>query len=212
MTDHYYTDKPISKNNVFRYAVNINEVQFQFFSNSGVFSKQGIDFGSRLLIDTVLEDADMIESGLSNEEKPSLADLGCGIGVIGIVLNRLLKINSTYLYDINERAITLAKMNIDNNASKRTYAIKKDIVNEQILERADICVSNPPIRAGKKTVFAFYERTYELLNKNGTFYCVIQKKQGSESTKNKLNELFGNGKIIQRSAGYHIYKCIKNCD
>ena len=80
------------------------------------------------------------------------------------------------------------------------------------MERADICVSNPPIRAGKKTVFAFYERTYELLNKNGTFYCVIQKKQGSESTKNKLNELFGNGKIIQRSAGYHIYKCIKNCD
>ena len=157
MTDHYYTDKPISKNNVFRYDVNINEVQFQFFSNSGVFSKQGIDFGSRLLIDTVLEDADMIESGLSNEEKPSLADLGCGIGVIGIVLNRLLKINSTYLYDINERAITLAKMNIDNNASKRTFAIKKDIVNEQILERADICVSNPPIRAGKKTVFAFYE-------------------------------------------------------
>jgi len=212
MTDHYYTDKPISKDNMFRYTVNIDEVQFQFFSNSGVFSKKGIDFGSMLLMDTVLEDADMIESGLSSEEKPSLADLGCGIGVIGIVLNRLLKINNTYLYDINERAVALAKMNINNNASKRTSAIKKDLINEQISERVDICVTNPPVRAGKKTVFAFYERAYEILNKNGTFYCVIQKKQGAESTKNKLAELFGNSNIIQRSAGYHIYKCIKNCD
>lgn len=209
MADHYYTEKPVSKDNLFKYKVQILDIYFNFYSNSGVFSKQGIDYGSRLLIDAMLLDVEKIESGLTNEEKPSLADLGCGIGVIGIILNRLLKINNTYLYDINERAVALSKMNIDFNASKRTTVKRVDIINGQIEERVDICVTNPPVRAGKQTVFAFYEKAYEILNDGGVFYCVIQNKQGADSTKKKLTELFGNVTVIQRSDGYHVCKCIK---
>lgn len=109
MTNHYYTDKQLTHEDMFEYKARINEVEFRFYSDSGVFSKTGIDYGSKLLIDSVIADIGEQEKGLSNEERPSLADLGCGIGVIGIVLNRLLKINNTYLYEINERAAELAK-------------------------------------------------------------------------------------------------------
>ncbi|HOD93145.1 MAG TPA: methyltransferase [Clostridia bacterium] len=209
MTDHYFADKPQSKEDIFEYKVKINEVDFRFYSDSGVFSKQGIDYGSRLLIDSILLDADKLENGLPSELKPSLSDLGCGVGVIGIILNRLLKINNSYLYDINERAVALAKINIDRNMSKRTYVKKLDITKDSILEKVDICVTNPPIRAGKAVVFAFYEKAYEMLNDGGVFYCVIQKKQGLDSTKKKLSELFPNVDTINRSSGYHILKCIK---
>ncbi|MFA5341248.1 MAG: methyltransferase [Clostridia bacterium] len=209
MADHYFTDKPLSKEDVFEYKVKINDVDFRFYSDSGVFSKHGIDYGSMLLINTVLEDVTKLESGLSNEDKPSLGDLGCGIGVIGIILNRLLKINNSYLYDISERAVTLAKMNIDRNMSKRTYVKKLDVLKDEILDRVDICVTNPPVRAGKPVVFAFYEKAYSILNKSGTFYCVIQKKQGLDSTKKKLAELFCSVETINRSSGYHVLKCAK---
>ena len=199
MTDHYFADKPQSKEDIFEYKVKINEVDFRFYSDSGVFSKQGIDYGSRLLIDSILLDADKLENGLHSELKPSLSDLGCGVGVIGIILNRLLKINNSYLYDINERAVALAKINIDRNMSKRTYVKKLDITKDSILEKVDICVTNPPIRAGKAVVFAFYEKAYEMLNDGGVFYCVIQKKQGLDSTKKKLSELFPNVDTINRS-------------
>jgi len=209
MTDHYFTDKPLTKDNMFEYKVKINEVDFRFYSDSGVFSKQGIDYGSKLLIDSVLLDSDKPESGLSNEDKPSLADLGCGIGVIGIILNRLLKINNSYLYEVNERAAALAKINIDKNMSKRTYIKKMYITKDSISEKVDICVTNPPIRAGKTVVFAFYDKAFEILNEGGTFYCVIQKKQGLDSTKKKLSELFCSVETINRSSGYHILKCVK---
>lgn len=152
MTNHYYTDKQLTHEDMFEYKARINEVEFRFYSDSGVFSKTGIDYGSKLLIDSVIADIGEQEKGLSNKERPSLADLGCGIGVIGIVLNRLLKINNTYLYEINERAAELAKINAGQNRSKRTYVKKLDIVKEDIPEKADICVTNPPIRAGKATV------------------------------------------------------------
>jgi len=210
MTNHYYTDKQLTHEDMFEYKVRINEVEFRFYSDSGVFSKTGIDYGSKLLIDSVIADIGEQEKGLSNEERPSLADLGCGIGVIGIVLNRLLKINNTYLYEINERAAELAKKNAGQNRSKRTYVNKLDIAKEDIPEKVDICVTNPPIRAGKATVFAFYEKAYKMLNENGIFYCVIQKKQGLDSTKKKLTELFSNLETVNRSAGYHILKCIKD--
>lgn len=105
--------------------------------------------------------------------------------------------------------MALAKINIDRNMSKRTYVKKLDITKDSILEKVDICVTNPPIRAGKAVVFAFYEKAYEMLNDGGVFYCVIQKKQGLDSTKKKLSELFPNVDTINRSSGYHILKCIK---
>jgi len=120
-----------------------------------------------------------------------------------------LKINNSYLYEVNERAAALAKINIDKNMSKRTYIKKMDITKESISEKVDICVTNPPIRAGKTVVFAFYDKAFEILNEGGTFYCVIQKKQGLDSTKKKLSELFCSVETINRSSGYHILKCIK---
>lgn len=80
MTDHYFADKPQSKEDIFEYKVKINEVDFRFYSDSGVFSKQGIDYGSRLLIDSILLDADKLENGLPSELSLLYLILVAGLG------------------------------------------------------------------------------------------------------------------------------------
>ena len=73
----------------------------------------------------------------------------------------------------------------------------------------DVIISNPPIRAGKKVVFEIVERAKEHLKLNGFIYVVIQKKQGADSMKKKMEEVYGNIEIIAREKGYYIFKSIK---
>ena len=70
-------------------------------------------------------------------------------------------------------------------------------------------MTNPPIRAGKKTVFKFYEEAYNHLDCGGNFYAVVQKKQGAASSQKKLEELFGNCHVLIKKKGYWVFKSVK---
>jgi 16S rRNA (guanine1207-N2)-methyltransferase len=75
---------------------------------------------------------------------------------------------------------------------------------EHVNMKADVIITNPPIRAGKMTIFRLYEDAFKTLNTGGLFYAVIQKKQGAPSTVSKLTELFGNCEMIDRDKGYWV--------
>ena len=51
-------------------------------------------------------------------------------------------------------------------------------------------LTNPPIRAGKETVFNFYDGAFSKLGSGGELWVVIQKKQGAPSTIDRLNRTF----------------------
>ncbi|MCD7840783.1 MAG: methyltransferase, partial [Erysipelotrichaceae bacterium] len=82
-------------------------------------------------------------------------------------------------------------------------------IYENVKDRFDAIVSNPPIRAGKKIVFQILEDAYNYLEDNGELWIVIQKKQGAPSAQKKMLEIFGNCEIIKRDKGYYILKSIK---
>ena len=73
----------------------------------------------------------------------------------------------------------------------------------------DTVITNPPVRAGKKTVFEFYEQSYAHMKEGGAIYVVLQRKQGADSTKKKLNELFGNCVTLDIKGGYHVMKAVR---
>ena len=76
-------------------------------------------------------------------------------------------------------------------------------------EMFDVVITNPPVRAGKKTVFAFYDQAFEHMNPGSTIYVVLQRKQGAPSSFKKLEELFGNCETLEISGGYHVMKSVK---
>ncbi len=200
---HYFSEvqdvKSVKK--IINYEIK-NE-KFEFLTDNGVFSKTKVDFGTDVMLRTFLNENKKLEN-------IRILDIGCGYGVVSVVLKRFFEKAKILSTDVNERALELTKENIQKNNRTDDFEVRKSFVFDNISENFDVILSNPPIRAGKQVIFEIYEKSFFHLNKNGEFYCVIQTKHGAKSTKKKLEELFGNCTTLVIEAGYRIFKCIKS--
>ncbi len=201
MAEQYFTRNPETEKEIYKYDWNIGRERFYFYTSNSVFSKNGMDFGSMLLVETVVRENEGFEG--------SVLDLGCGYGSMGISIAKFLEKSKVSMSDVNERALELCAMNAKENKVQDRVEIINSSMFDNIQGKYGIIVTNPPIRAGKDVVFAFYEGAYENLSQGGSLYVVIQKKQGAPSTKTKLESLFGNCEIADKKSGYFIFKSVK---
>lgn len=174
--------------------------RFLFVSDSGTFSRDRIDFGTRLLVEAALT----IDSFPS---KGKILDLGCGWGPVGTILLKFHPESRMSFSDINARALDLVKKNLEANVpgGKAAYYLSDGL--EKIDGKFDLILLNPPIRAGKSVVYRLFAEACEALAQHGRFLTVISKKQGADSAKAELERLYGEGKVqdIARKAGFHVY-------
>ena len=73
-------------------------------------------------------------------------------------------------------------------------------------------VTNPPIRAGKQTIYAMFDEAYNRLEAGGTLIIVIRKQQGAPSALKHFEETFGNAEIAAKDAGYWIIRTRKEAE
>ncbi|MCO4525346.1 16S RNA methylase RsmC [Streptococcus infantarius subsp. infantarius] len=191
----YYAENPDSAHDIHELKVTLLGQSFTFLTDSGVFSKKMVDYGSQVLLNT-----------LDFEKGKILLDLGCGYGPLGISLAKVQGVKPT-MVDINNRAIDLAKRNAQKNG------VEADIFQSNIYEKVngtfDYIISNPPIRAGKQVVHTIISESINYLKVGGNLTIVIQKKQGAPSAKAKMEEVFGNVEILKRDKGYYILRSEK---
>lgn len=193
--NHYFTNSNV-KSNLQKTYCNINNRDFIFYTDNGVFSKKGLDFGSRTLINSLL---DMKISG-------KVLDVGCGYGVIGIVLSSFFSSISVDMVDVNKRAVHLCEMNIKENHLDNVNVFYSDIY-ENVKSKYDLIVTNPPIRAGKKTVYEILFKAKEYLNANGILVFVVNKDQGAKSMIKDLSSV-AKVDVITKNKGFFVIKCI----
>lgn len=195
MTKMYYAENPDSAHDIHELKVILLGQSFTFLTDSGVFSKKMVDYGSQVLLNT-----------LDFEKGKTLLDLGCGYGPLGISLAKVQGVKPT-MVDVNNRAIDLAKQNAQKNG------VEADIFHSNIYEKVngtfDYIISNPPIRAGKQVVLTIISESINYLKVGGNLTIVIQKKQGAPSAKAKMEEVFGNVEILKRDKGYYILRSEK---
>lgn len=194
---HYYTDNQNLASQPRMISFDYKGEKLQFNSDIGVFSKNTIDFGTRVLLDTF--------KPLSHVK---LLDVGCGYGVIGLSLAKVGTAVVADLVDVNTRAIDLAKENAKQLQLKDVHVFESSCY-ENVSDQYDLIVSNPPIRAGKIVVHTILEGAYAHLRQNGKLRVVIQKKQGAPSAKAKMETVFGNCEILKKEKGYYILESIK---
>ena len=197
--NHYFSEKPEIKSEKKRIKYTIQNKKFEFITDNGVFSKSKVDFGTDLMLNEFLKKNRGLEV-----EKIKILDIGCGYGVVSVVLKSFYPEISFTLSDVNERALELSEENLKKYGIS-DYHIIKSSAFEKITEKFDVILSNPPIRAGKDIIFKIYSEAYEHLNENGEFYCVIQTKHGAKSTQKKLMEIFGNCDTVTIDGGYRIF-------
>lgn len=195
--EHYFTNNEALKSELRTINYKYKEYVFSFSSDNGVFSKDKIDYGSRLLVETFLE---------TNKEKvESLLDVGCGYGFMGIVLSKILNCSAT-LIDVNKRAVHLTKMNIkENKVNAESYVSD---VYENVEKKYDLIITNPPIRAGKEIVLNILNNGEEYLSDTGTLWFVIRKNQGAKSISKELENRYIIN-ITKKDKGFYIINAKK---
>lgn len=200
MSEHYYSKNPQVKSAPQHWRTTIRGIVLEFQTDAGVFSKGEVDFGSRLLA----------ESFVMPEVSGDLLDVGCGYGPIGLSIAASFPERNVQMVDVNERALALASINAKKNRISNVSIYSSDALAAVHSSHFAGILTNPPIRAGKETVFSIYEGAFEKLAPGGELWVVIQKKQGAPSTITRLTELFGNVDTVVKKKGYSILKSIKS--
>lgn len=194
---HYFSEKQDSPPREKRITIEFCGRSVELFSASGIFSKDSLDVGSRLLIESsdIREDARVL-------------DLGSGIGVVGIAIKMLHPSSTVLLADINERAVTLCKKNIALTGLEGIDVVKSDIY-ESISGRFDYILVNPPQSAGRKVCIAMIEGARDFLAEDGRLNLVARHNKGGSTLEKKMKEVFGNSAQLAKRSGFRVYSSIR---
>lgn len=193
---HYFTESNHTNADYFTFDFRFLENVFHFTSCDDVFSKNEIDEGSLTLIKAVLKDKENYSG--------KILDMACGYGAIGVILSKVLN-TSIDMCDINSLAINLCKINAKNNLKNECQIFESDMW-QNVENKYDHVLSNPPIKTGKSVLLKFLDGIKSYLNDGGDVTIVIKKNLGADSTKKYLTDIFGNCEVLDRHKGYYILR------
>lgn len=191
---HYFTNDKNLKHNIEKKDVMIKTTKFTFFTDNGVFSKKGLDFGTRSLLESLPDDI-----------KGDVLDFGCGYGPIGIYLKKTYDCNVDML-DINERSAELASKNALLNGVDVNIFISD--IYSNVTKKYDYIITNPPIRVGKQILYKILFDAKNYLNDNGKLFLVINKDQGAKSLMKDLEKEY-KVQLINKNKGFFIISAEK---
>lgn len=166
---------------------------FIFNSDLGVFSKDKIDEGSKLLAECYFK---------YGKRDISLLDVGCGIGFLGISISKIMNANVD-MVDVNNRAIHLCKMNMkENDVDGRVW---NSNVYDDVKDSYDVIISNPPIRAGKNVYLRIIEEAFNHLNNDGELWFVMRTNHGVKTVIKNLKAKY-NVDVLAKEKGFYVVK------
>lgn len=193
---HYFINESHTEEDYFAFDEKVQGIGFSFDSCNDVFSKNQVDYGSKVLIDAVVKHKDRYFG--------SVLDVGCGYGAISIVLSKCIPECEFTLCDINSTAVELANKNkLKNNCKNIVNVLESDLYTN-VPGTFDHIVSNPPIKTGKKVLIDLITIGYEKLNVGGSMTLVIKKNYGADSAKKLMETIFKNSEILSRDKGFYI--------
>jgi 16S rRNA G1207 methylase RsmC len=189
---HYYDVKQEAPLKPRKIMVSARGQKIELWSGAGVFSKDELDDGTRLLID-----AAVIPQGAK------VHDLGCGIGVVGVIIKLAEPSCSVIASDVSERAVELARKN--SQLHKLDIDVRLSDGYAAVPERFDTVLLNPPYVAGRETIYRLIQEAHDHLKPGGTLQLVARHNKGGETLKRRLLEIFGNCDDSRRAKGYRVY-------
>jgi 16S rRNA (guanine1207-N2)-methyltransferase len=194
---HYYKNDPQLKHTTINIRLDYHNQAFNFQSDDGVFSKDEVDTGSMALLNYL---SSLPLSG-------NLLDVGCGYGLLGVVLGKLFPQLQVTMVDVNERALVLSQLNLANH--HLVGAVYYSDAYTSVTGCYDYIISNPPIRAGKSVVHRILVDAKGYLAANGKLIIVMRKSHGAPSAIALLKSHYQTVTIVDRFKGFYIIEAKK---
>lgn len=189
---HYYDADPATPSAPEPVRLVLPDTTFDLTTDRGVFSRGGVDPGTKLLL---LEAPTPAPAG-------DLLDLGCGYGPIAMTLAHRAPGATVWALDVNRRALALTAAN----------AATAGLTNVRVAEPADIPAgvrfatiwSNPPIRIGKPALHELLLAWLPRLAPGGRAVLVVQKHLGADSLGRWLESQGFHVERLQSRFGYRL--------
>lgn len=176
---------------------NLRRFEIKFKTKAGVFSKQGLDSGTRLLIDN-----------LEVKDETLIADLGSGIGVIGFIAAKLNPKGHVHLLDDHLRSVELAKENVELNNLRNVESYLSDLFSAVESRTYHQIFSNPPQQLGNEFLEELILESFNHLKPNGELWLVIKNNLKSVIIR-MLEKTFSKYEIITQGREHIVIKSKK---
>ncbi|MFP1722980.1 16S rRNA (guanine(1207)-N(2))-methyltransferase RsmC [Lonsdalea quercina] len=162
----------------------------------GVFSRDGLDNGSQLLLGT-----------LEPHSKGKVLDIACGAGVLAVAFaQRAPKIRLT-LSDVNAAALEASRATLARNELEG--AVIASNVYSDVAGRFDMIISNPPFHDGMQTSLhaaeALIRGAAAHLNIGGKLRIVANAFLPYPAL---LDETFGSHEVLAQNGRFRVYQAI----
>lgn len=194
MPDHYFSETPNSAHRPRAFTDSVLGQALTFHTDAGVFSRDGIDTGSRILMEA------------SAPFSGRVLDMGAGWGAVGVSVAKAFPETRVVMAEINSRAIELIHANMRENGVTNAETLATDGY-ANVSGEYDVILSNPPIRAGKAVIYRMFADARAHLAPGGRMFLVIRKQQGAPSAIKYLKTLYADVDVIEKEAGFWIIRC-----
>lgn len=173
----HYFETPTGDDRRRRIDVRFWDTDWTFTTAAGVFSGDGLDLGTAVLLRSHTPDA----------ASRRILDLGCGYGVLAVAAASAAPHARVDAVDTNERALALTRLNADaHGVGHRVHATLPEDADPDA--RYDEIWSNPPIRIGKEALHALLLHWLARLAPGGVARLVVGRNLGADSLQRWLGE------------------------
>lgn len=158
------------------------------------FSPQGLDKGTLLML-----------SKVQVTKTDKVLDLGCGYGIVGIYIAKLIGGDRVVMSDILSEAVQLSGDNLKRNAIEGVRLLQSDGLKDITDRDFTLILSNPPYHTDFSVAKAFIEDGFKRLVVGGRLLMVVKRLAWY---KNKIAGVFGGIKVFEMD-GYYILEAQK---
>jgi 16S rRNA (guanine1207-N2)-methyltransferase len=165
------------------YSVSIWDNDILIEADNTLFSPKGIDKGTEVML-----------KHLEFNSSDKVLDLGCGTGVIGLAISKVIGEDKVTMVDIDSKAISCSINNANLNGLNKIKIMESNGFDNVTEKDFTLILSNPPYHTDFSVAKHFIEEGKKHLCINGKMVIVVKR---LEWYQNKMKNVFGDVRIFQ---------------
>jgi 16S rRNA (guanine1207-N2)-methyltransferase len=192
VSSQYFAEQPAASHRPGTVHVVLPDAHLALATDSGVFSPERLDPGTRLLLETAPPppaDGDLL-------------DLGSGYGPLALVMASRAPAARVWAVDVNRRALELCERNAVEAGLTNVRCRPPD--DPELPAGYELIWSNPPIRIGKQALHQLLTTWLGRLAPGAAAYLVVQRNLGSDSLQRWLSDAGWQAERFAARTGYRV--------
>ncbi len=191
----------LSPENIYPTSYCTEEVTGELISYSNVFSRDGLDMGTRFLLPFIPK----------SDHWLTIVDLACGNGVVGVAAAQKNPKANLIFCDESKMAVESARESFEACCEGREASFyQMDCLEEVEKQSVDMVVCNPPFHqqnsVSNHIAWQMFKQSMECLKTGGTLWVVGNRHLGYDVS---IKKIFGNSIVMESNKKFMVIKATK---